>query len=118
MRISNLGLFTGLAHFPKSFALLFLGVTAKRIAMLKRWILSLIILALVSAAVVAESLDDKVSATKSSMQSGVPASRLARLRHGINLSHWFAQSADYSKAHLESHTTAEDFALIRSIGFD
>jgi endoglucanase len=52
------------------------------------------------------------------IQSQVPASRLARLRHGINLSHWFAQSADYSKAHLESHTTAEDFALIRSIGFD
>jgi endoglucanase len=53
-----------------------------------------------------------------SMQSQVPASRPARLRHGINLSHWFAQSADYSQAHLESHTTAEDFALIKSIGFD
>jgi len=54
----------------------------------------------------------------SSTQSTVPATRLARLRHGINLSHWFAQSADYSKSHLESHTTAEDIALIRSIGFD
>lgn len=53
-----------------------------------------------------------------SEQSEVPASRLARLRHGINLSHWFAQSADYSKPHLESHTTAEDIALIRAIGFD
>ena len=53
-----------------------------------------------------------------SVQSEVPASRLARLRHGINLSHWFAQSADYSKLHLESHTTAEDIALIRTIGFD
>lgn len=53
-----------------------------------------------------------------SVQSEVPASRLARLRHGINLSHWFAQSADYSKLHLESHTTAEDIALIRAIGFD
>src|SRR6266851_2156237 len=67
----------------------------------------------------AKSPDDKVDAAKNpSVQSQVPASRLARLRHGINLSHWFAQSADYSKAHLESHTTAEDLALIRSIGFD
>lgn len=46
--------------------------------------------------------------------------RFARLRHGINLSHWFAQSNnnDYSKAHLESHTTAEDIALIKALGFD
>src|SRR5258706_15416373 len=61
----------------------------------------------------------KVIATEySSRHSEVPASRVARLRHGINLSHWFAQSGDYSKAHLESHTTAEDIALIKSMGFD
>src|SRR6267154_5792906 len=61
----------------------------------------------------------RVIATEySSRHSSVPASRVARLRHGINLSHWFAQSNDYSKAHLESHTTAEDIALIRKIGFD
>jgi hypothetical protein len=83
--------------------------------MLKRWtLLSIIavtssILTPVSTAIVPEHL---------SVQSDVPASRLARLRHGINLSHWFAQSADYSKSHLESHTTAEDIALIRTIGFD
>jgi len=53
-----------------------------------------------------------------STRSAVPAARLARLRHGINLSHWFAQSADYSRSHLESQTTAEDIALIKSIGFD
>lgn len=83
--------------------------------MLKRWsLISIIavtssILTPVSTAIVPEHL---------SVQSEVPASRLARLRHGINLSHWFAQSADYSKSHLESHTTAEDIALIRAIGFD
>jgi hypothetical protein len=51
---------------------------------------------------------------------GVPASRLARLRRGINLSHWFAQAprADYSEAHLKTHTTARDIALIREMGFD
>lgn len=77
------------------------------------------ILAPVSTAVRAASPDGKVDATEnSSVQSEVAASRLARLRRGINLSHWFAQSGDYSKAHLESHTTAEDIALIKSLGFD
>src|SRR3979490_1974430 len=43
----------------------------------------------------------------------------SRLRHGINMSHWFAQSAnnDYSKAHLDSYTTAQYIAVIKSIGF-
>ena len=52
--------------------------------------------------------------------SAVSSTRLARLRHGINLSHWFSQSAnnDYSKAHLDSYTTAQDIALIKSMGFD
>jgi len=93
--------------------------------MLKRWTSLLIsavtisILAPVSTAMRAKSADGRVDANyNSSVQSEVPASRLARLRHGINLSHWFAQSADYSQAHLESHTTVEDIALIRSIGFD
>ncbi len=46
--------------------------------------------------------------------------RFARLRHGINLSHWFAQSPgnNYSKDHLDTHTTAEDIALIKAMGFD
>jgi aryl-phospho-beta-D-glucosidase BglC (GH1 family) len=61
---------------------------------------------------------DARSVESFSMQSQVPTSRLAHLRRGINLSHWFAQSADYSKAHLELHTTGEDIALIKSLGFD
>ena len=50
--------------------------------------------------------------------SGVPASRLARLRRGINLSHWFAQSNDYSEKHLREHTTRRDLELIKRLGFD
>jgi endoglucanase len=46
------------------------------------------------------------------------AARFGRLRRGINLSHWFSQSASYSKTHLETHTTAQDIALIKSMGFD
>jgi GNAT superfamily N-acetyltransferase len=50
--------------------------------------------------------------------SSIPASRLAHLRRGINLSHWFAQSRDYSETHLKTHTTERDIALIKSLGFD
>src|SRR6266852_5470822 len=125
MDIRNFAVFTCRFTFQRDPSLLSFAVAVKRIGMLKRSISLLIIavttsiLAPVSTAVMAGSPDDKVDATQySSMQSEVPASRLARLRHGINLSHWFAQSGDYSRAHLESHTTAEDIALIRSIGFD
>jgi endoglucanase len=63
------------------------------------------------------------TAAPSSMQtvSSVPASRLARLRRGINASQWFAQVYDkrgYTKEHFQSWTTAEDIALIKSMGFD
>jgi len=44
--------------------------------------------------------------------------RAATLRHGVNLSHWFSQSADYSKERLQKHTTAADIALIKKLGFD
>ena len=53
--------------------------------------------------------------------SSVPASRLAHLRRGINLSEWFAQVYDpkgYTKEHFENWTTAPDMALIKSAGFD
>jgi endoglucanase len=53
--------------------------------------------------------------------SAVPAARLAHIRHGVNLSGWFAQVYDpkgYTKEHLQAWTTASDIALIRSAGFD
>jgi len=53
--------------------------------------------------------------------SSVPAARLARLRHGINTSAWFAQVYDtrgYTKAHFESWVTADDISLIKAMGFD
>lgn len=51
----------------------------------------------------------------------VPASRLSHLRHGINASEWFAQIYDqsgYTREHFQTWTTAEDVALIKSMGFD
>jgi endoglucanase len=53
--------------------------------------------------------------------SSVPASRLAHLRRGINLSEWFAQVYDprgYTKEHFQTWTTPDDIALIKSAGFD
>ena len=53
--------------------------------------------------------------------SSVPPSRLAHIRHGINLSEWFAQVYDskgYTKEHFQNWTTAADIALIKSAGFD
>lgn len=58
---------------------------------------------------------------QSSPASSVPSLRLAHLRHGINLSGWFAQVYDpkgYTKEHFESWTTSADIELIKSAGFD
>jgi endoglucanase len=51
----------------------------------------------------------------------VPAARLAHIRHGINLSGWFAQVYEpkgYTKEHLQTWETSADMALIKSAGFD
>jgi endoglucanase len=61
------------------------------------------------------------TAQTSSPASQVAASRLSHLRRGINLSQWFAQVYDpkgYTKEHFEAWTTAQDIALIKSLGFD
>ena len=53
--------------------------------------------------------------------ASVNPARLAHLRHGINLSEWFAQVYDpkgYTREHFEAWTTAGDIALIKSLGFD
>lgn len=63
-----------------------------------------------------------VSAQSGSSDSrGVAQARAAHLSHGINTSHWFAQVYDakgYTKEHFETWTTAEDIAMIKSLGFD
>src|SRR6202167_3836363 len=69
------------------------------------------------------SLPAQAAAPVSSIQpvSSVPASRLARLRRGINASGWFAQVYDkrgYTKEHFQSWTTAQDIALMKSRGLD
>jgi endoglucanase len=54
-------------------------------------------------------------------RSSVLASRVARLRHGINASEWFAQVYDkrgYTQEHFQNWTTRDDVALMKSMGFD
>ena len=64
------------------------------------------------------ALVSPVVKSRAQTASTVPASRLAHVRRGVNLSHWFAQSRDYSEKHLREHTTAQDIELIKSLGFD
>jgi aryl-phospho-beta-D-glucosidase BglC (GH1 family) len=50
---------------------------------------------------------------------GTAFARAQHLRHGINASQWFAQSAsDYSAARTNRYTDAADIALIAKMGFD
>lgn len=44
--------------------------------------------------------------------------RAQHLKRGINVSHWFSQSDDYSAHHTETETTPEDIATIARLGFD
>jgi len=58
---------------------------------------------------------------QSPADSSVAQRRAQHLRHGINLSEWFAQVYDpkgYTKEHFETWNTAQDIALIKAMGFD
>jgi len=54
-------------------------------------------------------------------RGGVAAGRVAHLRHGINISDWFAQVYDpngFTKQHFDTAITAHDLDLIQAMGFD
>ena len=53
--------------------------------------------------------------------SALASRRAQHLRHGINLSEWFAQVYDpkgYTKEHFNTWNTAQDIALIKAMDFD
>ena len=51
--------------------------------------------------------------------SQIAFARAQHLRHGINASEWFAQSAsDYSAARTGRYTDDADIALMAKLGFD
>jgi endoglucanase len=71
--------------------------------------------------VAAVLLLSSISIAQSAPTPSVPASRLAHLRRGINLSEWFAQVYDpkgYTKEHFQTWTTSDDIAVIKTVGFD
>jgi endoglucanase len=54
-------------------------------------------------------------------EANVAFRRAGHLRHGINLSHWYAQVFDpkgYTKEHFDTYDTAQDMALIKAMEFD
>ena len=53
-----------------------------------------------------------------SLPASLAARRAQLLHRGVNASMWFAQTSDYSPARLRSYTTADDIALMRTMGFD
>lgn len=52
------------------------------------------------------------------LAQSVAFQRASSLRHGINLSGWFASSRDLSAAHLANFTNAADLKAIHAMGFD
>ena len=63
----------------------------------------------------------RAAVQKNAASGAVPERRLAHLRHGINISDWFAQVYDpngFTKQHFETAITARDLDLIRAMGFD
>ena len=75
-------------------------------------LISLLALLLLSVAPVSQSQQPN---------SALAARRAQRLRHGINLSEWFAQVYDpkgYTKEHFETWNTAQDIAMIKAMDFD
>ncbi len=86
---------------------------AKKGNVRSRRVVVVLVLAISGAAVVAFA--------QTSQDSRLVQRRAAHLRHGINLSEWFAQVYDqkgYTKEHFETWTTAQDIALIKAMAFD
>ena len=58
---------------------------------------------------------------RESSHPNLARTRAEHLRHGINLSEWFAQVYDpkgYTKEHFQAWNTTQDIALIKALGFD
>ena len=53
-----------------------------------------------------------------SLPASLAARRAQLLHRGVNASMWFAQASDYSPVRLRSYTTADDIALMHTMGFD
>ena len=74
-----------------------------------------------SGAAQARAAGQRAAALKDAASAGVPAGRMGHLRHGINISDWFAQVYDpngFTKQHFDTVIAPRDLDLIRAMGFD
>lgn len=64
--------------------------------------------------------EGRLRVSAGSERQGPAALRAKSLGRGVNLSHWYSQSMTgrYDEKHLSTHFTADDIALIVSMGFD
>jgi endoglucanase len=91
------------------------GLPALEINRMKLRITFLLVLCLVAGGAAAQMVGN------ASAESSLAFARAERLKRGINASEWFAQVYDkrgYTAEHFQAWTTAEDIALIKSMGFD
>ncbi len=81
--------------------------------------LSLGLLLVVFLLLTAYTYAQKAASAESNAGRRVAFARVQHLKHGINASEWFAQSAsDYSAARTDRYTDAADIALMAKLGFD
>jgi len=86
-----------------------------KIGRVKLRVVFLLLLALVAGCAAAQT------GGAASAKASLAFARAEKLKRGINASEWFAQVYDkrgYTLEHFQAWTTAEDIALIKSMGFD
>jgi endoglucanase len=80
---------------------------------------ALFVFALPLFAHVSDQVSAQVSGHDRAAEVKTAFARAEHLKHGINASEWFAQSAsDYSAARTDRYTDASDIALMAKLGFD
>jgi endoglucanase len=80
-----------------------------------------VLLSSIFAAACATAQTGHAGGNGSAYRSSVAFARAEKLKRGINASEWFAQVYDkrgYTAEHFQAWTTADDIALIKSMGFD
>src|ERR1019366_4454107 len=90
-----------------------------KIGRMKLWVAFLLLSGLLAGCAVAQT--GHPGGSGSAYAPPLVFRRAERLRRGINASEWFAQGDDkrgYTPEHFQAWTTADDIALIKSMGFD
>jgi aryl-phospho-beta-D-glucosidase BglC (GH1 family) len=90
-----------------------------KMSRVKLWVAFLLLSGLVAGGAAAQT--GVGGGSGSAYRAPLAFARAEKLKRGINASEWFAQVYDkrgYTPEHFQTWTTAEDIALIKSMGFD